>query len=341
MDLRTVECFRPAEGVRRWRRRRHRHPRPRPPKMCCWQPNCATPQPRAGWVPRPRLVRRLLAGTERELVLVCGPAGFGKSSLLADWVRGDRSTGGVAVARRRRQRPGAVLAPRHRRARRRARPASSSGSARSCPAPAGTPFAGAVTALVNEFAAAADEVALVIDDYHLVESPDVHRSMEFLLDHLPPALHLVLASRSDPPLPLARLRARGQLAELRAGDLRFTAGGGRRAAAHRGRGSTCPTPSSRRSAIAPRAGPRACTSRRCRCRAAATSPGSSRSSPGATGSCSTTSPRRCWSASPPSCGRSCWRPRSSTGCAARSATRWSGARTASSCWSRWSGPACS
>src|SRR6185437_13170079 len=91
------------------------------------------------------------------------------------------------------------------------------------PGAAGTPLTGVVTALVNEFAAAADEVVLVIDDYHLVEAPEVHRSMEFLLDHLPPALHLVLASRSDPPLPLARLRARGQLVELRAGDLRFTA----------------------------------------------------------------------------------------------------------------------
>ena len=87
---------------------------------------------------------------------------------------------------------------------------------------ASTSFTAAVTALVNELAAAPDEVALVVDDYHLIEAPEVHRSLEFLLDHLPAALHLVLASRSDPPLPLARLRARGQLTELRADELRFT-----------------------------------------------------------------------------------------------------------------------
>jgi LuxR family maltose regulon positive regulatory protein len=65
-------------------------------------------------------------------------------------------------------------------------------------------------------------VLLVLDDYHLIDSQAVHVSLRFLLEHLPPGLRLVLASRSDPPLPLARLRASGQLAELRADDLRFT-----------------------------------------------------------------------------------------------------------------------
>src|SRR4029450_4299478 len=65
-------------------------------------------------------------------------------------------------------------------------------------------------------------VTLVLDDYHLIEAPAVHASVAFLLDRLPPGLRLVLASRADPPLPLARLRGRGQLAELRERDLRFT-----------------------------------------------------------------------------------------------------------------------
>ena len=80
-------------------------------------------------------------------------------------------------------------------------------------------------ALINELAAdpGEDEVLLVLDDYHLIDSQPVHGSLLFLLEHLPPGLRMVLASRSDPPLPLARLRAGGQLAELRAAELRFTA----------------------------------------------------------------------------------------------------------------------
>ena len=91
--------------------------------------------------------------------------------------------------------------------------------------PAPTTFEGLVTALINELAAqpGADEVPLVLDDYHLIGSQPVHASLEFLLEHRPPGLHPVLASRTDPPLALARLRARGQLAELRAAELRFTA----------------------------------------------------------------------------------------------------------------------
>ena len=82
-----------------------------------------------------------------------------------------------------------------------------------------------MTALINELAAqpGEDEIVLVLDDYHLVDAQQVHASLAFLLEHLPPGLRLVLASRSDPPLPLARLRAGGQLAELRADELRFTA----------------------------------------------------------------------------------------------------------------------
>jgi LuxR family maltose regulon positive regulatory protein len=79
-----------------------------------------------------------------------------------------------------------------------------------------------VTALINEFVAAPEELALVLDDYHTMQSQAIHDDMAFLLRHLPPQLHVVITSRSDPPLPVARLRAAGQLAELRAADLRFT-----------------------------------------------------------------------------------------------------------------------
>ena len=79
-----------------------------------------------------------------------------------------------------------------------------------------------VTALVNQLQAGPEELALVLDDYHLIDTGSIHDDMAFLLGHLPPQLHVAITSRSDPPLPLARLRARGQLAELRSADLRFT-----------------------------------------------------------------------------------------------------------------------
>src|SRR5215472_13394646 len=90
--------------------------------------------------------------------------------------------------------------------------------------PAPPSFDGLVTALINELAAEPAEhgVPLVLDDYHLIDAQPVHASLTFLLEHLPPGLQLVLASRTDPPLPLARLRASEQLTELRASGLRFT-----------------------------------------------------------------------------------------------------------------------
>ena len=179
------------------------------------------PRARPGFVARPRLADRLVEAQEHELLLVCAPAGFGKTTLLGDWARRsqrpvawlsldgadndparfwrhvaaalDRAHPGVA------QRVGAQLGP-----------------------PAPRSFEGLVTTLVNELAGVAEEIVLVLDDYHLIEAPPVNESLELLLEHLPASLRLVLASRADPPLPLARLRARGQLVELRATDLRFT-----------------------------------------------------------------------------------------------------------------------
>jgi LuxR family transcriptional regulator, maltose regulon positive regulatory protein len=179
------------------------------------------PRTRPGFVARPRLADRLAAAHGGELTLVCAPAGFGKTALLADWARRDRrpvawlslDEGDNDPARFWRQvaaaldqvqagtgkRVGALLGP-----------------------PAPRSFEGLVTALVNELNGVAEEPVLVLDDYHLIQAPAVHQSVGFLLGHLPACLRLVLASRADPPLPLARLRARGQLVELRERDLRFT-----------------------------------------------------------------------------------------------------------------------
>ena len=74
-----------------------------------------------------------------------------------------------------------------------------------------------LTALINEIATLPESFVLVLDDYHVLDAKPIDRALAFLLEHLPPQMHLVIATREDPPLPLARLRARGQLTELRAG----------------------------------------------------------------------------------------------------------------------------
>jgi LuxR family transcriptional regulator, maltose regulon positive regulatory protein len=177
--------------------------------------------PRAGFVPRPRLVARLAQGMDRGLTVVCTPAGFGKTTLLGDWARRSRrpaawlslDAGDNDPARFWRYVAAALD---------RARPGTCAPLAALLRGPQQPPLEAVVTSLINELMAGEREVALLLDDYHLIEAPAVHDSVTFLLERLPPGLRLVLASRADPPLPLARLRARGQLAELRAADLRFT-----------------------------------------------------------------------------------------------------------------------
>jgi LuxR family maltose regulon positive regulatory protein len=182
------------------------------------------PRPQPGFVPRPRLVEGLDHGLAQGLTLVCAPAGFGKTALLAGWAR-------------RAQRPVAWLSLdagdndparfwRHAIAALGAvRPGVAEHVAPLLGPPPPSSFEGLVTALINQLAAqpGEGEVVLVLDDYHLIDAQPVHASLAFLLEHRPPELQLVLTCRADPPLPLARLRGRGQLAELRAAELRFTA----------------------------------------------------------------------------------------------------------------------
>jgi LuxR family maltose regulon positive regulatory protein len=181
------------------------------------------PRPRPGFVPRPRLAGRLDEGLAHGLTLVCAPAGYGKTVALADWARHSGrpvawlslDTGDNDPVRFWRHVVAAVG------------PARAGAAERVLPlfgAPPPSSFAGLVTALVNELAAEPGdgEPVLILDDYHLIDAQPVHQSLLFLLEHLPPGLQVVLASRSDPPLSLGRLRARGQLAELRAAELRFT-----------------------------------------------------------------------------------------------------------------------
>ena len=181
-----------------------------------------------------------------------------------------------------------------------------------------------MTALVNELAPSwREEVVLVLDDYHLIQAPAVHASLAFLLEHLPPGLRLVLASRADPPLPLARLRARGQLAELRAADLRFTAEEAARAAARPAAGRRAARGGrGRPGGTAPKAGRPACSWPRCRCAAAPTSAEFVAAFTGSHRYVLDYLAEEVLDRQPAAAARpSCWRPRCWSGCAGRCATR--------------------
>jgi LuxR family transcriptional regulator, maltose regulon positive regulatory protein len=182
------------------------------------------PRPRPGFVPRPRLVSRLDEGLARGLVLVCAPAGYGKTVALADWAR--RSGRPVAWLSLDAGDNDPVRFWRHVVAA--VGPVKPGIEGRVLPLfgpPPPSLFEGPVTALINELAAQPgdDKAILILDDYHLIDAEPVHESLLLLLEHLPPGLKVVLASRSDPPLSLGRLRAGGQLAELHAAELRFSA----------------------------------------------------------------------------------------------------------------------
>ncbi|GIJ72980.1 LuxR C-terminal-related transcriptional regulator [Virgisporangium ochraceum] len=180
------------------------------------------PQPRADLVPRPRLVARLNAGLATgRCSLLSAPAGAGKTSLLAAWLaQVDRRVAWLTLDDRD-QTADQVL---------RYLVAACQSVAPGCgrtarawldaPRPARPEVV--VTALVNDLVDLPAPGVLVLDDYHAVRDPGVHTAIALLLDHLPPALHLVIASREDPPLPLPRLRARRQLTEVRAPELSFS-----------------------------------------------------------------------------------------------------------------------
>jgi LuxR family maltose regulon positive regulatory protein len=181
--------------------------------------------PRRGLVRRPRLIERLSAGLHGPLTLIVAPAGFGKTTLLSDW-RVAAGEGAWPVAWLALDAGDNDLA-RYLRYVVTALQTLRADIGLSVPAslrsPQTPPVEAILTPLLNDLATLPDDIILVLDDYHMLDAPPIHRAMAFLLDHLPPQVHLVITTRVDPPLPLARLRARGQMTELRAADLRFTA----------------------------------------------------------------------------------------------------------------------
>lgn len=184
------------------------------------------PRRRGALVSRPRLLARLEQGAGNPLTLIAAPAGSGKTTLLADWLATPpadrRATAWVsldagdndsvrfwAYVLTALQEAGAGV---------------SAHTLALLQAQQPPPMASILTAMINDLAAANREAVLVLDDYHVIQSQPIHDALAFLLDHLPPQLHLVIATREDPPLPLPRLRARGHLTEVRAADLRFAPG---------------------------------------------------------------------------------------------------------------------
>lgn len=182
------------------------------------------PQWRPGLVSRPRLIDRLNQGAERKLTLVSAPAGFGKTTLLAEWLAapqaGARAAAWLSLS------PAdndpalfwtyviAAIQKVHAGVGEHAMALLHSSQP--------PPVEAILTRVINDIDAISGHFSLVLDDLHVIDAQAIHDAIAFLLNHLPPRMHLVIASRSDPPLPLARLRVRGDLTGLGAADLRFT-----------------------------------------------------------------------------------------------------------------------
>ncbi len=177
------------------------------------------PPTRSNLVARPHLVSQLDQDLSRKLTLISAPAGFGKTTLICDWLQNhptawlsvDRDdndpirffTYVAAALQRQEANLGAILLSMlHDQLQ--------------------IDLSQVITAMINGLAARPDPLFLVLDDYHLIDNPAVHNQVAFLLDNLPPTLHLVITSRADMPFSIARWRVQGQVVELRAADLRFT-----------------------------------------------------------------------------------------------------------------------
>ena len=170
---------------------------------------------------RPRLLERLNEGLHRKLTLIAAPAGFGKTTLVSEWVAGcERPTAWLSLDEGDNDRARFLMYLVA--ALQTIAATIGEGVLGVLQSPQPPPTESILTTLLNDLTTIKDDFVLVLDDYHVLDAKPVDQALTFLLDHLPPHMHLVIATREDPPLPLARLRVGGQLTELRVTDLRFT-----------------------------------------------------------------------------------------------------------------------
>ncbi|NTU82854.1 MAG: AAA family ATPase [Chloroflexales bacterium] len=211
------------------------------------------PPPRPNVVLRADLITRLNAGLHRRLTLISAPAGFGKTTLVSHWLTRieNRELGIEKAEQAKRHSSFSILYSPPKVAWLSLDQGDNdptrfltylvaalqtlalsdvegiattigTGMAGLLQSPQPPPAEAILSTLLNDITAAPDPLILVLDDYHVIDSPSVDQALVFLIEHLPPQMHLVIATREDPHLPLARLRAQNQLTELRAADLRFT-----------------------------------------------------------------------------------------------------------------------
>jgi LuxR family maltose regulon positive regulatory protein len=172
-------------------------------------------------VPRPRLIEHLNEGLHRRLILVSAPAGFGKTTLISVWIKNSGIVAAWISLDEGDNDPARFLAYLVA-ALRTIEESIGKGTLAALQSPQPPDSETLLTALINEINALPHRLILALDDYHLITARPVHEAVSFLIDHLPPQMQVVMATRADPPLPIARLRGRGQLTELRQTDLRFS-----------------------------------------------------------------------------------------------------------------------
>ncbi len=196
------------------------HPRPTTSELPLLETKLYLPKWSADLVSRPRLINRIYP--KRKLTLVCAPAGFGKTTLLAEWVAAVPTRPVAWVSLDQSDNDPAVFWTYLITALHKIQPSLGERSLALLQSPQPPPIESVLMTLLNELTAVEADIVLILDDYHAIATQAIHNGIGFLLSHLPPQVHLIIASRADPPLSLARLRSHQELTELRVSDLRFT-----------------------------------------------------------------------------------------------------------------------